>query len=182
VLHEGVRIDIGGKLAIAVKKTLGDALAESIHEFVGVDDLHNAFELGAWHQMKLHARNDAEQAIAADRKAKEFTILGAAAGSQVPVPIHDRESLNIADKRSQPEAAAVNVGRKGAAERQLIRPGLLLNDTPWAAPIPLHGDQAFDELGPLNSRIRVDDAALRIEAKPALHRRVSIITVPLANC
>ncbi len=96
--------------------------------------------------------------------------MGAAASAQVSVPIHNRKCLYIADERSELEAAAMNVGAKRAAERQPIRPGLLLNYTPLPTLVLLHGDKAFDKRGPLNPGIGFDYASCRIEAKLVLHR------------
>jgi len=96
--------------------------------------------------------------------------MGAAASLQVSIRIHDRECFDIADERSELETAAVNIGPERTAQRQSIRPSLLLSYSPLPTPALLHIDEASDKLGPLNTGIGVDDAPLVIEAKTVLHR------------
>jgi hypothetical protein len=156
-------------LTIAVEKALGYALVESLHELVGIDNLHDAFELCARHQLEPHARDDAEQAIAADRQTEELRILETAARLDSSIGTHDGERLDIADDRPKLEAAAMDVGSERAAEREPIGAGLLLKDAPLLALVLLHGDKTFHQLRLLDASLDVQDPSVCIKAEPTSH-------------
>jgi hypothetical protein len=166
----GVGGGVGRELAIAVEVAVGDALREGRHQVADVDDPHHAFELGSRHQLEAHAGDDPEQAIAADGQAEELAIFAAAARAQLAVAAHERERLDLADDRLQRETAAVDIGGERAAERESVGAGLLLDDAPARPALPLYGDQAVDQLRPLDAGLGFDHAALGVEGDDPLHR------------
>src|SRR5262249_41924343 len=141
-------------------------LCECWNEIVDVDNAYDALKLDAPPQPQTHVGDYAEKSIAADRQAEELGILASAAGGEAAVGVHQREGFNIANDRLKREAAAVDVGAEGAAERQPVSAGLLLNDAPGRKLAPLHGDEALDQLRPLDARLGFDDALLEPDDPP----------------
>ena len=63
----------------------------------------------------------------------------------------------------------MNVGTERATERQPVGAGLLLNDAPDGSLPLLHGDEAFDQFGPLDARLGFDHALLAVESHDPPH-------------
>ena len=130
---------------------------------------------------RAYRRDDAEQPVAADRQAEQLGILRAAAGARVPARIDQHERLHVGDERLHLQAAAVDVRRQRAADRQPIGAGLLLRDAPLprAGPsTPLRAgrlscclQQVIDERGPHDARLDIDDAPAAIERAHAIEPR-----------
>ena len=66
----------------------------------------------------------------------------------------------------------MDVGGQRPADGQLVRAGLLLPDPPGARLVRMAGlqrQQALDQLGPLDTRLRVDDPTRGIERDDPVH-------------
>ena len=109
---------VSRKLAVAVEIPLVDVLCEGRHQIVDVDDAHDALELGARPQSQTHARNHAEESIAADHQAEKLAILAAGrwrdcrrrASAESGRPDGQGDNLGLPGRALSPLHPAVNEG------------------------------------------------------------------------
>ena len=120
-------------------------------------------------QAQPHRSDHAEEAVAADDQPEELGVAISATRDHVPAGVDQRERFDVLDDRLEAESATVRVGRKRAPDRQPVGTGLLLDDPPGVLPSRLHASQLVDQLGPLDARLDLGDAALRVEADDAAH-------------
>ena len=86
--------------------------------------------------------------------------------------IDERERLDVGADRALGQAAAVDIGRERATERQVVGAGLLLADAPRARAgdvVGLEGEEAVDELRPFDAGLGVDDPGLGVEPDDPVH-------------
>src|SRR5437763_12005999 len=85
-----------------------------------------------------------------------------------PVGVDQHERLDVSDDRLKAQAAAVGVRRQCTPDAQTVRSGLLLADAPRPRGPLLHVHQIAHQLGPLDSRLDVDQTAGGVEAEHPL--------------
>ena len=73
--QEAVPCVVSGKLIVTVQKTAADALVEALDDAAGFAKRDDAPDFRARPHPQVHARDDAEQAVATDDEAKEVRIL-----------------------------------------------------------------------------------------------------------
>ena len=125
--------------------------------------------------------DQAEQPVAADRKPEEVRVVGAAAVDYLAPRGEQAEGLDVADERRHLEAAAVDVGREAAAERELVGAGLLLREGPLALALLLQAGEVGEDLRPLDPGLELDMPFSASKPSTRFMRRVSIIR-PSRNC
>jgi hypothetical protein len=105
---------------------------------------------------EANAREDAVEAIAPDRRAKQFRVLRPAAPPQLTASIHQRECLDVSDHRLVRQPATVRVRRQRAPDAEPIRSGLLLHEGPWPGGVKLRLVEVRVQRGPLDSCLDLD--------------------------
>ena len=77
----------------------------------------------------------------------------------------------VSDERPEPQPATVNVRGQGAADRQVVGAGLLLNDSPLARLPGTGPEQVVHQTRPIDARFDGGQTALAIEIDDARERR-----------
>jgi hypothetical protein len=134
--------------------------------------LDHPLELAPRHEPQRRRIDEAEQAVAADREAKEVGIFLAAAVQEVAAPRDEPERLDVVDERRHGEAAAVDVGGQAAADGDFVYAGLLLRKRPGLSRSVglvrgIHRHelrlQEGEDLRPLDARLDLEQALLAVE-------------------
>ena len=94
----------------------------------------HAPNLDARPQPELHAGDDPEKTVAADRQPEELRVLVARAGADLAGVVEDVERLHLIDDGLERQAASVRVARQRASQAQPVGAGLLLDDAPPPSP------------------------------------------------
>src|ERR1051325_10956598 len=171
-LQEVVGLLVDGILEVAVGEAVADAAGESLGEAGDLAHLDAPLELAPRHEPQGRRVDETEQAVAADRQAKEVGIFLAAAVQEVAAPRDEPERLDVVDERRHGEAAAVDVGGQAAADGDFVYAGLLLRERPGLARgvglvrgIHRHdlGLQKGEDLRPLDARLDLEPALFAVE-------------------
>src|SRR5688572_10214339 len=155
--EKAVASGVGRELVIAVQIPVTNALFESIDDACCFTQLHDAPDFDTRTQPQLDSRDDAEQAVAADRQAKETWIGTTRARAQLTVRTEQVERLHLLDDGLQRQSTSVRVARQRASEAQSICTGLLLVDSPLPIASLLRPVHIIEKLRPLNPALDADD-------------------------
>lgn len=168
--EEGVVRGVDRELKVAVQEPVADARLEAVHEVRRVAERHNAADLDPRPEPQRHAGDDAEEPIAADRQPEQLAVASARAADQVAVRVHQIEGLHLLHDRFQRQAAAVDVRRQRAPEREPVGAGLFLVDSPRAGAPRLRTLQELEERRPLDATFDRDESRARVERDHAVER------------
>ena len=144
----------------------------------------------------MHAGDDAEQAVAANRQPEQLRVLAARAGADDPRRVQQVEGLDLIDDGLEVQASPVGVARQRAAEAQAVGARLLLDDAPtlivgvthgtrisrirygtrisrivWVGVrVSLRAVQVFENGGPEDAALDGDEPALGVEGEHPVER------------
>src|SRR5207237_5447474 len=85
------RLVVDGVLEVAIEEAVADAVGEGARESLDRAHFDHALELAPRHEAQRHRVHDAEQAVAADREAKELRVLAAAAVDELAARVQALE-------------------------------------------------------------------------------------------
>src|SRR5688572_16546631 len=124
------RFRINRELKITVKRAPADGRLELLHKAGRFSDLNDTAQRLPLNKLKGHRVNNSEEPISADHMREKFTILRTAAPNELAVDSHQIDRKNVLNERPQSQTASVHVRAHRAAEREIVRAGLLLIERP----------------------------------------------------